>query len=110
MAEIRGNVASIAYEAANAGEACKPFSKDDAGYEEWINQHAAGGYVLHRDTASAKIAYLHVATCPVVGKSEGVPATKSPKVGCPTRAAALTFVEKKKWDLRTSCDQCPTRK
>jgi hypothetical protein len=110
MAEIRGNIASIAYESANAGEVCKPFSKNDTAYEEWITQHAAGGYVLHRDTASAKIAYLHLASCSVVGKSEGVSATKSPKVGCPTRAAALTFAEKKKWEVRTSCDECATGK
>lgn len=108
MAEIRARIPLIASEVTGAREACVPFRNDEAGYADWIKGHQLTGHVLHRDTASAKVAYLHVALCPVVSGEEGMIYTKSPKVGCPTKAAALLFAQKKKWEVNTTCTECPT--
>lgn len=110
MAEIRSQIPLIASESAGAREACVAFRNDEAGYEEWIKGHPLTGYVLHRDTSAAKVAYLHVARCPAVGGGDGMIYTKSPKVGCPTKAAAMQFALKKKWEVNSACSECPAPK
>lgn len=102
LAGLRSNLESIA----NSAELSRVFKGNEHGYQIWLRRHAKNGYVLHRDTAAARIAYLHLASCAQIGGEEGVTYTKSPKIGSPTKEAALALALQKKWKVLTDCDQC----
>ncbi len=108
MADLRSKISAIASEADRSTEDCVAFFRKEPAYSEWRKRHIANGVILHRDAATSKTAYLHVATCPVIGGGDDDgPYTQSPKVGCPTKDAAMTFARAKKWKVLATCDQCP---
>lgn len=107
MADIRSNIASIGSQAALSAESCVSFSRKEAEYAKWRETHQENGFVLDRDTATSKAARLHRVTCPEVSEvEEGGRLTGSPKIGCPTKQAAVSFAQTKKWRLVTTCEQC----
>lgn len=109
MADIRSKVAAIGSEAARADEGCIAFSRKEAEYAEWLQTHSHTGYVLDRDSGTSKTARLHAATCVVIGgkgSEEGEKFTQQPKVGCPSKTAAITFAKAKKWKMIDSCEHC----
>lgn len=108
MADLRSKISTIASDAERSGEDCVSFYRKETDYADWIKRHRTNGYILHRDSAAAKTAKLHVTACPVIGGSEdGAQYTTSPKVGCPTREAAMAYARMKKWKVNSSCEQCP---
>lgn len=106
MAELRDKLDTISLSVANSAEACRAFKGNEAGYAVWLERHAKNGHVLHRESATGRTAHMHTATCPRVGPEQDAAFMKSPKVGSPTKAAALAFALQKKWKVLVDCDQC----
>ena len=107
MADLRGKIAAISTEANRATEDCVSFYRKETEYAEWLKRHGENGYVLHRDSTASKTSELHISNCPVIGgDEENVKYTATPKIGCPTKPAAMAYARMKKWKVAQTCDKC----
>lgn len=103
ITDLRGRLDSFAH----AAEDSRAFRGNEFAYRAWLERHAKSGHVLHRDSAAAKTARLHRASCSKIGIGEDdVPAAKGPKVGSPTKAAASAYAMQSKWKVIADCEEC----